>query len=42
MKNNITQAVILAAGMGMRLKEWSNGIPKGFISLDDDKPIIES
>ena len=41
MKNNITQAVILAAGMGTRLKELSNGIPKGFISLESDKPIIE-
>ena len=42
MKNNITQAVILAAGMGARLKELNNGIPKGFISLEDDKPIIEN
>lgn len=41
MKNNITQAVILAAGMGVRLKELNQGIPKGFISLEDDKPIIE-
>ena len=38
---NITQAVILAAGMGVRLKELNRGIPKGFISLGDDKPIIE-
>ena len=38
---NITQAVILAAGMGVRLKELNRGIPKGFISLADDAPIIE-
>ena len=37
----ITQAVILAAGMGVRLKELNRGIPKGFISLADDVPIIE-
>ena len=42
MKNNITQAVILGAGMGTRLKELNNGIPNGFISLEDDKPIIEN
>ena len=42
MKNNITQAVILAAGMGVRLKKLNNGIPKGFISLEDGKPIIEN
>ena len=41
MKNHIIQAVILAAGMGVRLKELNNGIPKGFISIEDDKPIIE-
>ena len=41
MKKNITQAIILAAGMGVRLKELNQGIPKGFISLGDDKPIIE-
>jgi choline kinase len=41
MKKNITQAVILAAGMGVRLKELNKGIPKGFISLGNDKPIIE-
>ena len=41
MENNITQAVILAAGMGVRLKELNKGIPKGFISLEDDTPIIE-
>ena len=41
MGNNITQAVILAAGMGVRLKELNRGIPKGFISLADDVPIIE-
>jgi len=38
---NITQAVILAAGMGVRLKELNRGIPKGFISLADSIPIIE-
>ena len=38
---NITQAVILAAGMGVRLKELNRGVPKGFISLADDVPIIE-
>ena len=38
---NITQAVILAAGMGVRLKELNRGVPKGFISLEDDVPIIE-
>jgi len=38
----ITQAVILAAGMGVRLKELNRGIPKGFISLADDVPIIEN
>ena len=38
---HITQAVILAAGMGVRLKELNRGIPKGFISLADDVPIIE-
>ena len=38
---NITQAVILAAGMGVRLKELNRGIPKGFISLADNIPIIE-
>ena len=27
--------------MGVRLKELNNGIPKGFISIEDDKPIIE-
>ena len=41
MKKNITQAIILAAGMGVRLKELNRGVPKGFISLGDDKPIIE-
>ena len=41
MKKNITQAIILAAGMGVRLKELNRGIPKGFISLGNDKPIIE-
>jgi 2-aminoethylphosphonate-pyruvate transaminase len=41
MKINITQAVILAAGMGVRLKELNRGIPKGFISLADNIPIIE-
>ena len=41
MEKNITQAIILAAGMGVRLKELNRGIPKGFISLGNDKPIIE-
>ena len=41
MKINIAQAVILAAGMGVRLKELNRGIPKGFISLADNIPIIE-
>jgi choline kinase len=41
MKKYITQAIILAAGMGVRLKELNRGVPKGFISLGDDKPIIE-
>ena len=41
MKINITQAVILAAGMGVRLKELNRGIPKGFISFADNIPIIE-
>ena len=41
MKINITQAVILAAGMGVRLKELNRGIPKGFISLADNIPVIE-
>ncbi|MBN4079836.1 phosphocholine cytidylyltransferase family protein [bacterium AH-315-C08] len=41
MRKNITQAVILAAGMGVRLKELNRGIPKGFILLGDDKPIVE-
>ena len=41
MGKNITQAIILAAGMGVRLKELNRGVPKGFISLGNDKPIIE-
>ena len=41
MEKNITQAIILAAGMGARLKELNRGVPKGFISLGNDKPIIE-
>jgi choline kinase len=41
MKKYITQAIILAAGMGVRLKELNRGVPKGFISLGDNKPIIE-
>ena len=41
MKKNITQAIILAAGMGVRLKEFNRGVPKGFISFENDKPIIE-
>jgi len=40
MGKNITQAVILAAGMGSRLKELNKGRPKGFIRLGD-LPIIE-
>ena len=35
MKQKITQAVILAAGMGSRLKELNKGAPKGFIRLGD-------
>ena len=41
MEKNLTQAIILAAGMGVRLKELNRGVPKGFISLGNDKPIIE-
>ena len=41
MEKNNTQAIILAAGMGVRLKELNRGVPKGFISLGNDKPIIE-
>ena len=41
MEKNITQAIILAAGMGVRLKELNRGVPKGFISLGNDKSIIE-
>jgi len=41
MGKNITQAIILAAGMGVRLKELNRGVPKGFISLGNDKSIIE-
>jgi len=40
MGKNITQAVILAAGMGLRLKELNKGRPKGFIRLGG-LPIIE-
>ena len=40
MEKNITQAIILAAGMGVRLKEFNRGVPKGFISLGYEKPII--
>ena len=40
MGKNITQAVILAAGMGLRLKELNKGRPKGFIRLGN-LPIIE-
>ena len=35
MKKQITQAIILAAGMGSRLKELNQGAPKGFIRLGD-------
>ena len=41
MGKKITQAIILAAGMGVRLKELNRGVPKGFILLGDDKPIVE-
>jgi len=40
MSQTITKAVILAAGMGLRLKEMGEEIPKGFIRLDEE-PIIE-
>lgn len=40
MSQNITKAVVLAAGMGLRLKAMGEEIPKGFILLDD-RPIIE-
>ncbi len=40
MSQLITKAVILAAGMGLRLKEMGEDIPKGFIRLDES-PIIE-
>ncbi len=40
MSQVITKAVILAAGMGLRLKEMGEDIPKGFIRLDES-PIIE-
>ena len=35
MKKQVTQAIILAAGMGSRLKELNQGAPKGFIRLGD-------
>lgn len=40
MTNNLEVAVILAAGMGERLKEQGKTIPKGFLSLGK-RPIIE-
>jgi len=40
MSQVITKAVILAAGMGLRMKEMGEEIPKGFIRLDGS-PIIE-
>ena len=40
MTKAITKAIILAAGMGSRLKEMGEDIPKGFIRLDET-PIIE-
>jgi len=40
MNQIITKAVILAAGMGLRMREMGEEIPKGFILLDD-RPIIE-
>ena len=40
MTNNLEVAVILAAGMGERLKQQGKTIPKGFLSLGN-RPIIE-
>jgi choline kinase len=40
MSQTITKAVILAAGMGLRMKEMGEEIPKGFIRLGKT-PIIE-
>ena len=40
MSQGITKAVILAAGMGLRMKEMGEEIPKGFIRLGN-LPIIE-
>ena len=40
MSQIITKAVILAAGMGLRMKAMGEETPKGFILLDD-QPIIE-
>lgn len=40
MSQCITKAVILAAGMGLRMKDLGEDIPKGFIELDGC-PIIE-
>jgi choline kinase len=40
MNQVITKAVILAAGMGLRLKEMGKSIPKGFIRIGES-PIIE-
>ena len=38
--SRITKAVILAAGMGLRMKDMGEEIPKGFIRLGGS-PIIE-
>jgi 2-aminoethylphosphonate-pyruvate transaminase len=40
MNRVVTKAVILAAGMGLRMKAMGEEIPKGFIRLDE-RPIIE-
>lgn len=40
MNQVITKAVILAAGMGLRMKKMGEDIPKGFIRLGE-RPIIE-
>ncbi|MFC3885407.1 2-aminoethylphosphonate aminotransferase [Bacillus songklensis] len=37
----IKTAVILAAGMGSRIREWTGNRPKGFLMIDE-KPIIEN
>ena len=40
MNQVVTKAVILAAGMGLRMKKMGEDIPKGFIRLGE-RPIIE-